>query len=44
MTETEVKVPFAEKYEPEFESEKFEEERPEELIEPAEAVAEEAAP
>ena len=44
MAETEVSEPTAEVFEPEFEPEKFEEAKPEELIEPAEAVAEEAAP
>ena len=44
MAETEVSEPAAEVFEPEFEPEKFEEAKPEELIEPAEAVAEEAAP
>ena len=43
MAETEVSEPTAEMFEPEFEPEKFEEAKPEELIEPAEAVAEEAA-
>ena len=40
MAETEVSEPTAEVFEPEFEPEKFEEAKPEELIEPAEAVAE----
>ena len=40
MTGTEVSEPTAEVFEPEFEPEKFEEAKPEELIEPAEAVAE----
>ena len=40
MSETEVSEPAAEVFEPEFEPEKFEEAKPEELIEPAEAVAE----
>ncbi len=44
MAGTEVSEPTAEVFEPEFEPEKFEEAKPEELIEPAEAVAEEAAP
>ena len=44
MAETEVSEPAAEVFEPEFEPEKLEEAKPEELIEPEEAVAEEAAP
>ena len=44
MAETEESEPTAEVFELEFEPEKCEEAKPEELIEPEEAVAEEAAP